>query len=71
MNQPTLSAFLWFIADLLRGGYKQSGYGKVILPFALLCKSGQSFYNTSPLDMKKLMGNQDHVRGLVAERKAA
>ncbi len=30
-------------------------------PF-LLRKAGQSFYNTSPLDMKKLMGDQDHIR---------
>jgi type I restriction enzyme M protein len=29
-------------------------------PF-LLRKSGQFFYNTSPLDMKKLMGDQDHI----------
>ena len=95
MNQPALSAFLWSVADLLRGDYKQSDYGKVILPFTvlrrldcvlestkaavlkefadkqkaglnpepfLLRKSGQSFYNTSPLDMKKLMGDQDHTR---------
>ncbi len=95
MNQPALSAFLWSVADLLRGDYKQSDYGKVILPFTvlrrldcvlevtkpavlkeaearrkagvnpepfLLRKSGQSFYNTSPLDMKKLMGDQDHIR---------
>ena len=25
-------------------------------------RAGQSFYNTSPLDMKKLMGDQDHIR---------
>jgi type I restriction enzyme M protein len=95
MNQQALSAFLWSVADLLRGDYKQSDYGKVILPFTvlrrldcvleatkpavlkelearqkagvnpepfLLRKSGQSFYNTSPLDMKKLMGDQDHIR---------
>ena len=31
MNQQTLSAFLWSVADLLRGDYKQSDYGKVIL----------------------------------------
>jgi type I restriction enzyme M protein len=95
MNQPALSAFLWSVADLLRGDYKQSDYGKVILPFTvlrrldcvlesskpavlaelaakqqaklnpepfLLRKAGQSFYNTSPLDMKKLMGDQDHIR---------
>ncbi len=29
-------------------------------PF-LLRTSGQLFYNTSPLDMKKLMGDQDHI----------
>ncbi|NOU95631.1 N-6 DNA methylase [Paenibacillus sp. LMG 31456] len=94
MNQQNLSAFIWSVADLLRGDYKQSDYGKVILPFTvlrrldcvleatkqvvldeykekmemginpdpfLLRKSGQSFYNTSPLDMKKLMGDQDHI----------
>ncbi len=30
-------------------------------PF-LLRKAGQSFYNTSPMDMKKLMGDQDHIK---------
>jgi len=95
MNQQALSSFIWSVADLLRGDYKQSEYGKVILPFTvlrrldcvlettkpavlaefdkqqkaglnpepfLLRKAGQSFYNTSPLDMKKLMGDQDHIR---------
>jgi type I restriction enzyme M protein len=95
MNQQTLSAFIWAVADILRGDYKQSDYGKVILPFTvlrrldcvlestkpavlaeyeakkkagvnpepfLLRKSKQTFYNTSPLDMKKLMGDQDHIR---------
>lgn len=36
MNQSVLSAFIWSVADLLRGNYKQSDYGKVILPFTLL-----------------------------------
>jgi type I restriction enzyme M protein len=95
MNQQSLSSFIWSVADLLRGDYKQSEYGKVILPFTvlrrldcvleptkaavlaeqaarkkqglnaapfLLRKAKQSFYNTSPLDMKKLMGDQDHIR---------
>jgi type I restriction enzyme M protein len=90
-----LSSFIWSVADLLRGDYKQSDYGKVILPFTvlrrldcvleatkpavlaeyaekqaqglnpepfLLRRAGQSFYNTSLLDMKKLMGDQDHIR---------
>ena len=95
MNQQALSALIWSVADLLRGDYRQSEYGKVILPFTvlrrldcvlestkdavlaeytakhkaeinpepfLLRKAGQSFYNTSPLDMKKLMGDQDHIK---------
>ncbi|WP_027358259.1 type I restriction-modification system subunit M [Desulforegula conservatrix] len=95
MNQQELSSFIWSVADLLRGDYKQSEYGKVILPFTVLRRidcvleetkeavlaefeakqkmglnpepfllrvSGLKFYNTSPMDMKKLMGDQDHIR---------
>jgi len=94
MADPNLSSFLWSVADLLRGDYTQSEYGKVILPFTVLRRldcvlestktavlaekskreaaglnpepfmlraSGQLFYNTSPLDLKKLMGDQDHI----------
>ena len=95
MNHQSLSAFIWSVADLLRGDYRQSDYGKIILPFTvlrrldcvlestkaavlaeheekkklglnadpfLLRKAKQSFYNISPLDMKKLMGDQDHIK---------
>ncbi len=95
MNHQALSSFIWSVADLLRGDYRQSEYGKVILPFTvlrrldcvltptksnvlaeldskskaglnadlfLLRKAGQSFYNTSPLDLAKLLGDQDHIR---------
>src|SRR5687768_1761195 len=94
MSDLNLSSFIWSVADLLRGDYKQSEYGKVILPFTvlrrldcvleptkpavlaekakrektglnaepfLLRKAGQHFYNTSPLDLKRLMGDQDHI----------
>ena len=94
MSDPNLSSFIWSVADLLRGDYKQSEYGKVILPFTVLRRldcvleatkaavlaekekrekaglnpepfllrvCGQLFYNTSPLDLKKLMGDQDHI----------
>src|SRR6188472_1663343 len=94
VNFSSHAAFIWSVADLLRGDYKQSDYGKVILPFTvlrrldcvleptktavlkeletrtkakvnpepfLLRKSGLLFYNTSPLDLKKLMGDQDHI----------
>lgn len=94
MNQAALSAFIWSVADLLRGDYKQSEYGKVILPFTVLRRldcvlegtkdkvlaekakreaagvdphpfllraSGHTFYNTSKLDLPKLLGDQDHL----------
>lgn len=96
MNHQALSSFIWAVADLLRGDYKQSEYGKVILPFTilrrldcvleatkpavlaelkakeaaglnpepfLLRKAGNiGIYNTSPLDLPKLLGDQDHIR---------
>jgi len=34
-------SFIWSIADLLRGDYKQSEYGKVILPFTVLRRCGE------------------------------
>lgn len=94
MNHQSLSSFIWSVADLLRGDYKQSDYGKVILPFTVLRRldcvlestkpkvlaefaakkkaglnpdpfllraSGQSFYNTSDIDLGKLIGDQDHI----------
>lgn len=94
MNHQSLSAFIWSVADLLRGDYKQSDYGKVILPFTVLRRldcvlaatkpavlaefekrsgeglnpepfllraAGQSFYNTSPMDLAKLIGDADHI----------
>ena len=36
MSKQTLSAFIWSVADLLQGDYKQSDHGKVILPFTVL-----------------------------------
>ena len=35
-NTQSISALIWSVADLLRGEYKQSDYGKIILPFTLL-----------------------------------
>jgi type I restriction enzyme M protein len=36
MNQQNLSSLIWSVADLLRGDFKQSEYGRVILPFTVL-----------------------------------
>jgi type I restriction enzyme M protein len=95
----SLSTLIWSVADLLRGDYKPSEYGKVILPFTVLRRldcvlaptkakvmaeraakeaaginpepfllrlTGVPFANTSPLDMKTLMGDQDHLAANLA-----
>jgi hypothetical protein len=36
MNQQALSSLIWSVADLLQGDFKQSEYGRVILPFTVL-----------------------------------
>ena len=89
MNHQSLSAFIWSVADLLRGDYKQSEYGRTILPFTVLRRldcvleptkeavleaagkgkpdpillraSGNTFFNRSPLDLVKLIGDQDNI----------
>lgn len=35
-NFSATAAFIWSVADLLRGDFKQSQYGRIILPFTLL-----------------------------------
>ncbi len=95
MNHQALASFIWSVADLLRGDYKQSEYGRVILPFTVLRRldsvleptkeavlaehaakeklginpepfllraAKQGFYNTDPLTLRKLMGDQDNIR---------
>jgi type I restriction enzyme M protein len=97
------AAFIWSVADLLRGDYKQSEYGKVILPLTVIRRldcvleptkaqvlaeherltgrlgnvdpvlvqvSGRRFYNTSRLDLPRLLddpGNiADNLRAYIA-----
>jgi len=95
MDFNGIAGFLWSVADLLRGDYKQSDYGKVILPFTLLRRldcvlaptkaavldeykrrkdsglppdffllraAGRSFYNTSELDMGRLLADPNNIR---------
>jgi len=38
INISEKSNFIWKIADILRGDFKQSEYGDVILPFTVLCR---------------------------------
>lgn len=35
-NTNNLASYIWSLADLLRGDFKQSQYGRIILPFTLL-----------------------------------
>ncbi len=96
-SEPQLrnhAAFIWSVADKLRGVYKQSEYGRVILPLVVLRRldcvleptkaavlarhealkgrvenvepvlcsvSGEQFYNTSPLDFRKLLADPPHI----------
>ena len=36
MSQASLLSLIWPVADLLRGDFRASEYGKVILPFTVL-----------------------------------
>lgn len=54
MNNQALSAFIWSVADLLRGDYKQSDYGKVILPFTVLRRLDCVLEATKPAVLKEL-----------------
>ncbi len=60
-NFNELASFLWSVADLLRGDYKQADYGKVILPFTLLRRLDCVLEPTKPavlaeLEAKKALG---------------
>src|SRR5205085_12126200 len=36
MNQQNLADFIWNVADALRGNFRPSLYGRIILPFTVL-----------------------------------
>ena len=97
LNFSEKVSFIWGVADQLRGDYKQSDYGKVMLPFLVLRRldqvmaptraavweadqkfpagqtaealrermllraAGQSFYNTSKLDLEKLLADANNI----------
>ena len=44
----SLGSFVWSIAELLRGDFKQSEYGKVILPFVVLRRLDCILEETKP-----------------------
>lgn len=52
-NTRESANFIWSIADLLRGDYKQSDYGKVILPLTVLRRLDCVLENTKAAVLKK------------------
>jgi type I restriction enzyme M protein len=93
-NETSHVQFIWSIAELLRGDYKRSEYGRVVLPFTVLRRldlvlaptkeavleeaarseavdfdpdrmlrkaAGQTFYNTSELDLHKISGDPGSI----------
>jgi type I restriction enzyme M protein len=62
---PEKVSFIWSLADLLRGDYKQSEYGKVILPFTLLRRL-DALQNSSGIPFCSLAETPDHLPRYVA-----
>jgi type I restriction enzyme M protein len=52
-NFSETTNFIWSIAELLRGDYKQSEYGKVILPFTVLRRLDCVLADTKPKVLKE------------------
>jgi len=53
-NFREMPNFIWSVADLLRGDYKQSDYGKVILPFTVLRRLDAVLKPTKPQVLEKI-----------------
>lgn len=60
MSEQNNAAFIWSIANLLRGTYKQSDYGKVILPFTVLRRLDSALEATkvAVLDTFEIQGDK-------------
>lgn len=72
-NHSQTAAFLWSIADLLRGDFKQSQYGRIILPFTLLRRMECVLAPTKNEVIKQTFaqeGRPDNVRDMILLRTA-
>lgn len=72
-NHSQTAAFLWSIADLLRGDFKQSQYGRIILPFTLLRRMECVLAPTKDEVIKQTYaqeGRPDQVREMILLRAA-
>lgn len=72
-NHSQTAAFLWSIADLLRGDFRQSQYGRIILPFTLLRRMECVLAPTKDEVIKQTFaqeGRPDTVREMILLRAA-
>ena len=60
MNTKNLSSFIGSIADLLRGDYKRSDFGKVILPFTVLARV-EAVLESTRADVLALYNDRKHL----------
>ncbi len=62
------AAFIWSVADLLRGDYKQSEYGKVILPLVVLRRLDCVLEATKPAvlaEAERISGRVENVEPIL------
>ncbi|MBZ0114415.1 MAG: type I restriction-modification system subunit M [Thermoanaerobaculia bacterium] len=59
-NFSQTAAYIWSLADLLRGDFKQSQYGRVILPFTILRRLECVLEATKP----KVLAEVERLRGV-------
>lgn len=64
-NFREMANFIWSVADLLRGDYKQSDYGKVILPMTVLRRLDSVLKPSKPQVLAKITEMERmHVQNL-------
>ena len=72
-NQNPNAEFIWSVADLLRGDFKRSQYGRIILPFTLLRRMECVLAPTKPavLDLYQATGDDTPEQLLIAKANQA
>jgi len=59
MKTNATSALIWSVADLLRGNYRQSEYGRIILPFTILRRLDCVLEAAKPAVLKEFKAKKD------------
>jgi type I restriction enzyme M protein len=66
-NNSEHVGFIWSIAEILRGDYKQSEYGKVVLPFTVLRRLDCALSTTKDRVMEQLNSLPQNVDEMMRE----